>query len=70
LLKLQWLSSLIQKIEGTHQEAAAEAYNGILGFYQAVRVASEKYIPGARVIYEDIGNRFLGRKNNQICPFL
>jgi hypothetical protein len=64
---LQQIASLVQKIEDTQQEAGAEAYNGILAFYQAVKVASEKGVPGARAIHEDLGKRFPGRpkKANQ-----
>jgi hypothetical protein len=65
---LQLLYSLVQKIEDTQQEAGAEAYNGVLAFYQAVRVAAEKNVPGARVIYEDLSKRFPGRKKQQNLP--
>jgi len=58
----QWMASLLQKIEDTQQEAGVEAFNSILAFYQAVRVASEKDVPGARAIYTDLNQRFPGRK--------
>ncbi len=64
----QWLASLLQKIDDTQQEAGAEAFNGMLGFYQAVRVASEKNVPGARAIYEDLNQRFPGRTKKQTPP--
>jgi hypothetical protein len=62
---LQWINSLVQKIEDTQQEAGAEAYNGILGFYQSVKVAAEKNVPGARAIYEDLSERYPGKKKAQ-----
>ncbi|HET7817686.1 MAG TPA: hypothetical protein VFL70_00095 [Bacteroidia bacterium] len=62
---LQWINSLVQKLEDTQQEAGAEAYNSILGFYQSVKVAAEKDVPGARAIYEDLSERFPGRKKSQ-----
>jgi len=58
----QWMVSLQQKIEDTQMEAGVEAFNSILGFYQAVRVAAEKDVPGARAIYTDLSQRFPGRK--------
>lgn len=66
----QLLASLNQKIEDTQQEAGVEALNGILAFYQAVRVAAEKDVPGARAIYEDLNQRFPGRtkKQNPLPP--
>lgn len=64
----QWMASLLQKIEDTRQEAGAEAYNGILGFYQAVRVAAEKNVPGARAIYEDLSKRFPGTRKPKNLP--
>ncbi len=64
----QWMITLIQKIEDTHQEAGIEALNGILGFYQAVSVATDKDVPGARSIYEDLNVRFPGRKKTKTPP--
>lgn len=64
----QWMAELLQKIEDTQQEAGVEALNGILGFYQAVRVATEKDVPGARAIYEDLSQRFPGRSKKQTPP--
>lgn len=64
----QWMAGLLQKIEDTQQEAGVEALNGILGFYQAVRVASEKDVPGARAIYQDLNQRFPGRKTQTPPP--
>jgi len=64
----QWLAGLLQKIEDTQQEAGVEALNGILGFYQAVRVASEKDVPGARAIYGDLSQRFPGRTKTPPPP--
>ncbi|PIY04611.1 MAG: hypothetical protein COZ21_06175 [Bacteroidetes bacterium CG_4_10_14_3_um_filter_31_20] len=61
----QWMAGLLQKIEDTQQEAGVEALTGVLAFYQAVRVASEKDVPGARAIYEDLKQRFPGRSKKQ-----
>ncbi|MBI3501183.1 MAG: hypothetical protein HY063_05255 [Bacteroidetes bacterium] len=66
----QWLAGLLQKIEDTQQEAGVEALNGILGFYQAVRVAAEKDVPGARAIYQDLSQRFPGRTKAIVPPAL
>ena len=52
----------------TEQEAGAEAYNGILGFYNTVLDATSKGIPGARTIYDDLSQRFPGRKKAVIPP--
>ena len=62
----QWMVSLIQKIEDTQQEAGVEAFNSILAFYQAVRIAAEKDVPGARAIYTDLNQRFPGHKAKTI----
>ena len=59
---LEWLKPLVQKIEDTQMEAGAEAFSQILLFYNNARMAAEKDIPGARAIYEDLQNRFPGRK--------
>lgn len=59
---LKSLLPLVQKIEDTEQEAGAEAYNGILGFYNTVLDATSKGSPGARTIYNDLSQRFPGRK--------
>ena len=64
----QWLLTLLQKIQDTYQEAGAEAYNGILGFYQSVSLAAEKNVPGARAIYNDLSARFPGRKKQTNPP--
>jgi hypothetical protein len=64
----QWMTSLLQKIDDTQQEAGVEAFNGILAFYQAVRVAAEKDVPGARAIYEDLNQRFPGRTKTPVPP--
>ena len=59
---LEWLKPLIQKIEDTQMEAGAEAFSQILPFYNNVRMATEKDIPGARAIYEDLKPRFSNSK--------
>ena len=64
----QWMASLLQKIEDTQQEAGVEALNAMLSFYQAVRVAAEKNVPGARAIYEDLNQRFPGRTKQKPVP--
>ena len=59
---LEWLVPLVQKIEDTQMEAGTEAYSGILPFYSSTKLASQKDVPGARAIYEDMQERFPGRK--------
>lgn len=64
----QYMAGLLQQIEDTRHEAGVEALNGILSFYNAVRVASEKDVPGARAIYEDLSIRFPGRGRTHTPP--
>ncbi|MHB8260820.1 MAG: hypothetical protein ACYDCN_04825 [Bacteroidia bacterium] len=59
---IQWFNGLHKTIEDTKQEAGAEAYSGILGFYQAVKIAAEKDVPIAKAIYADLSKRYPGRK--------
>lgn len=59
---LQWINELHKTIEDTMQEAGAESYTGILGFYQEVKIATEKNVPGAKAIYADLSKRYPGRK--------
>ena len=65
---LEWLMPLVQKIEDTQMEAGTEAYSGILPFYGSTKVASQKDVPGARAIYEDLQERFPGHKKKPPPP--
>ena len=49
-------------------QAGHEAYESALAFYNAVKVAARNNVPGAKVIYEDLSQRFpgAGRKTNNV----
>ena len=59
------LSSILSD---TLMQAGHEAYESALAFYNAVKVAARNNVPGAKVIYEDLSQRFpgAGRKTNNV----
>jgi hypothetical protein len=53
---------LADNIDDTAMVAGSEAYQASLVFYNAVKAAFAQNIPGAKEVYNDLKNRFPGRK--------
>ena len=53
---------LLQGVGDTVMLSGSEAYNEALIYYNAVKRAASEDIPGAKAEYEEMKNRFPGRK--------
>jgi hypothetical protein len=54
------LESLAEGTEDTRMLAGSEAYTAALSYYQSVRTATKRGVPGAEAIYRDLAERFPG----------
>jgi hypothetical protein len=59
------VANLSSMLDDTMMQAGHEAYESALAFYNAVKIAAKNNVPGAKVIYDDLSQRFsrLGTKN-------
>jgi hypothetical protein len=55
------LEQLYTSLDDTYMALGSEAFNASLTFYNTVRDASKRNVPGAKSIYEDLRSRFPGR---------
>jgi hypothetical protein len=54
------LESLAEGASDTRMLSGTEAYTAALSYYQSVRTAAKRGIPGAEAIYRDLAERFPG----------
>ena len=62
----QIIAPLLTNIEDTRMLAGSEAMTTGKMYYGNVRLAAKNNIPGARAIYEDLSERFPGRKGGSL----
>ncbi|MES2707480.1 MAG: hypothetical protein V4726_12860 [Verrucomicrobiota bacterium] len=55
------LTPILQALEDTLALANADNYMSDLSFYQSVKQAAKRGVPGAASIYDDLKSRFPGR---------
>ena len=58
---LATVQQLSMAIDDTIMVAGSEAYTASLTFYNAVKVAANQNVPGAKPIYQELQERFPGR---------
>ena len=58
---LATVQQLSMAIDDTIMVAGSEAYTASLTFYNAVKVAANQNVPGAKAIYNELKERFPGR---------
>ena len=54
------LAALAEGVDDTRFLSGSEAYTAALSYYQSVRDATRRNIPGAEAIYRDLSERFPG----------
>ncbi|WP_395139873.1 hypothetical protein [Armatimonas sp.] len=59
------LSALAVGAEDTRMLAGSEAYTAALAYYQSVKTAARRKIPGAEALYRDLAERFPGAPRKQ-----
>jgi hypothetical protein len=52
------LNKIMSTIEDTAILSGSEAYVAALAYYNSVKRAAQKNVPGAKVVYEDLNKRF------------
>ncbi len=52
-------------VSDTKMLAASEAYTGVLSYYNCVKEAARRRIPGAKMIFEDLKKRFEKKKKKE-----
>ena len=52
------VANLNSMLDDTMMQAGHEAYESALAFYNAVKIAAKNNVPGAKVIYDDLSQRF------------
>jgi hypothetical protein len=52
-----------EMLDDSSMSAGSEAYQASLTFYSAVKAAAARDVPGAKAIYEELKQRFPGRKH-------
>ncbi len=57
----QLIEQLASAVDGTYTALGSEAYTASLTFYNTVRDAAKRNVPGSSAIYEDLKTRFPGR---------
>lgn len=62
------LSQIISGLNDSLLLAGSEALQAALGYYQSVKQAAKMNIPDAKVIYEDLSQRFDGRGKKVAQP--
>lgn len=62
------LSRILSNLDDTIMLSGSEAYTAALSYYQSVKQAAKIDIPGAKVIYEDLGKRFPGKIQTPVPP--
>ncbi len=62
------LAPLVQAMEDTVTQAYSDIYIANLAFYQNVRQAAKRGVPGADAIYQDLQERFPGRPKKVVPP--
>ncbi len=62
------LNEFFDAVEGTYTAVGSEAYVESLTFYNTVRDASKRNVPGSEAIYQDLRKRFAGRPVAQKAP--
>lgn len=62
------LSQLASAMAGTYIAVGSEAYVESLSFYNSVRDAAKRNVPGAKAIYDDLQKRFPGRPPTKAKP--
>ncbi len=62
------LNEFFDAVEGTYTAVGSEAYVESLTFYNTVRDASKRNVPGSEAIYQDLRKRFPGRPVAQKAP--
>jgi hypothetical protein len=55
------MSQIFTSLDDTYTALGSEAFNASLTFYNIVRDAAKRNVPGASTIYEDLKKRFPGR---------
>lgn len=60
----QKLTTLLRAVEDVTMVAGSEAYAGALVFYQSVKGAARSNEPGAQAIYDDLKQRFPGKRKD------
>lgn len=71
LVKLLRISEQLRSnLDDTAMVCGSDAYASALGFYQSVKQASKMNVPDAKIIYDDLSQRFPGRKFNKAKPTL
>lgn len=55
------IGQLYSNLSDTAMLAGSESYSASLGYYQSVKQAAKMNVPGAKVIYEDLRQRFEGQ---------
>lgn len=55
------LNQLFDAVDATYTAVGSEAYVESLSFYNSVRDAAKRNVPGADAIYQDLKKRFPGR---------
>jgi len=59
------ISQISANLEDTLTLSGSEAYIAALIYYNAVKAAAKNSIPGAKTIYEDLSQRFPGRRKTR-----
>ncbi len=59
------LNQLFDALDGTFTAVGSEAYVESLSFYNTVRDAAKRNVPGSDAIYQDLRKRFPGRSGVQ-----
>ncbi|MGV8878503.1 MAG: hypothetical protein ACOH2A_05690 [Sphingobacteriaceae bacterium] len=67
---LRMVQQLGSNLDDTAMLCGSESYASALGFYHNVKQASKMNVPDAKSIFEDLSQRFPGRKFNRAKPTL
>jgi hypothetical protein len=58
-----FVKQLAENLEDTELAAGSQAYLAALAFYESVKMAAKREVPGAKAIYEELRVRFPRRKH-------
>lgn len=56
------LTQVCSQVSDTKMASGGSAYNGVLSFYNNVKLAAKNRVPGAKTIFEDLKKRFEKKK--------
>lgn len=62
------VNQLNSALDGTYAVVGSESYVAALSFYNAVRDAAKRDVPGAKAIYDDLQSRFPGHPKGGATP--